>query len=307
MSGEELNGDLESNILDLKVILGDDLAIPPLDTDIPEKLEPTNAKIWAYMGACGGVGVTSMAIQTAYALANTPDKNHKVCLVDLDFERGSIAASLDMVPSITIADLNAANGRMDEALCMQFVQNYDNLFSVVCARGELGGNGQIEAGALMALLDDLTALYDFIILDVPQMWKPWTQAVIGAVDKFAIISEMRVPTLHYTRALCSEICNTLDLEHMPDIIINKYERRSFRNSIFMQDAQKVIGREDVSEVCVDNETLQEALNCGIPAGKAQPNSRYTRAIGKHVNSWLGIETQDENIVHRKWRKRARSA
>jgi len=317
MSDEHANNNLENNILELKNILEDDLSIPPLPKDKAVDATPISAhandheegetKIWAYMGACGGVGVTSMAIQTVYALANKTDKNNKVCLVDLDFERSNIAACLDMVPSVSIADLNAANGRMDEALCMQFVTNYHNLFSVVCAKGQLGGNDHIEAGALMALLDHLCSLYDYIILDVPQMWRPWTKAIVGVVNKFAILSEMRVPTLHYTRTLNAAICETLPLEQQPDIIISKYERRSFRNSLFMQDAQKVIGRDDIKEICVDNETLQEALNCGTPAGSIKPNSRYVEAVNKHVDAWLGVNVKEETVSHSKWHKRARSA
>ena len=308
---------LEDNILVLKDILKDDLAIPPMPKDKEETASPLKAQtndnedqdtqIWAYMGACGGVGVTSLAIQTAYALANATEQNNKVCLVDLDFERSSVAACLDMVPSVLISDLNAANGRMDESLCMHFVQNYNNLFSVVCAKGELGGNDRIEAGALMALLDHLCSLYDYIILDVPQMWRPWSKAVIGVVDKFAIVSEMRVPTLHYTRTLSEAICESLTLEQHPDIIISKYERRNFRNSLFIQDAEKVIGCENIGEICVDNETLQEALNCGMPAGKIKPNSRYVAAVNKHVDSWLGVELVEDTSSHSKWRKRVRSA
>ncbi len=271
------------NILLLKDRV-DDLEIPDFAAPINDIKQASDAKVWAFMGVSGGVGVTSLAIQTAYDLAK---RNHTVCLIDLDFERGACAGYLDTAPSLIIDDLNAGEERMDEALAATFIHNYKKHFSVIAPSGELGGNDLIRPDAVLALLDTVCQMYDFVVLDIPPLWRPWTQAAIGAADKFALVTEMRVPALHRTRKLSEIINEDLSLAAPFDILVNKFERRNQLNSISLKEAQNVLNRTDLGMVCVDEDAVRSAINCGQPAGHINAESRYVKSVEAHVQSWLG--------------------
>ena len=283
-------GRTDDNILLLKNKLEDGLAIPNLDISEGERKQSLEPQVWAYMGAAGGVGVTSLAIQTAYELA---EKHKNVCLIDLDFERGTIAAYLDTTPSLCIEDLNAGEGRMDEALAATFVQNYGKNLSLVAPDGELGGNDLVRPDAVLTLLDVICQMYDYVVLDIPPMWRPWTQAAIGAADKFAIVTEMRVPSLHRTRKLSTLIAQALSLSSPVDILLNKYERRTLLNAVSLKDAQNVLNRNELGQICEDEETVRTAINCGQAAGHANSESRYVKSVESHVQNWLGEEAMPE--------------
>src|SRR5512140_2945477 len=55
--------------------------------------EPTEAKIYTFLPAVGGAGVTTLAVQTAMLLLNSggPRVKPATCLVDLDFQHGAVA------------------------------------------------------------------------------------------------------------------------------------------------------------------------------------------------------------------------
>ena len=283
----------ENNILELRQIAEDAMGIPtPSNRPEPGDTEPPKeAKIWAYLGVVGGAGVTSLAVQTAWELSTMEigGQTAKVLLVDLDFERGDCAAYLDTEPSISLDELNETEGRMDENLAATFVRPMNPNLSLLSAGSQMGGNDLLSTNALLSLLDIVSGQFDFVILDVPPMWRAWTQAVIGAADKFALVTESRVPALHLTKKMAEDIGEAMSLDDLPDIIINKHERRALNGGLGLRDVHKVLGRETCSQISVDEETLRIAINTGKPVGVLKPKSRYTKSVREHVRVWRNLE------------------
>ena len=256
----------------------------------PETVRERDAQVWAYQGVHGGAGVTTVAIQTAYELAestaNDIENNIEVLLIDLDFERGSCAAYLDIQASLSIDELNAASGRMDEALARTFIRKYTKNLSVVVAEGELGGNDYIDPAALLSLLDAVSTMFDYIILDVPLMWRSWTQAVIGAADKFSFVTELSVPSLHKTKELSGLVSNAMELTIPPQIFVNKFERRALRGGVTLKDATQVLDRDDLITLSVDADIIRQSINSGQPAGKMKAESRFAKSVRHYVQNWI---------------------
>ncbi len=285
----------DNNVLELREIIHESLDIPaPTDTGAAQQKE---AQIWTYFGAVGGAGVTSLAVQAAWELSS-PDINGpgktlgvKTVLVDLDFERGDCAAYLDTRPGMSISELNRAEGRMDVDLAASFITEVSPGLSLISAHAELGGNDHVSPDALLSLLDNISGLFDIVILDVPPMWRPWTQAVIGAADKFALVTEARVPALHQAKKLSNDIAKAMELSHPTEVILNKFERRTLRGGLSLADAQKVLGDIKCSQICVDEETVRTAINTGKPAGALKPNSRYVKSVRAHVQDWYRASSE----------------
>lgn len=248
------------------------------------------AQVLAYMGVVGGAGTTSLAVQTAHELAAS---DNQVLLADLDFERGTIAAYLDSLPSGTLSDINESAGRMDPDLAGTFIQPYGDGLFYFSAAGVLGGNDTANPAAILAMLDSLLCHFDFIILDVPTMWRRTTQAVLGASDQIMLVTPLEVPALHRCRDLRDKLPEMLGRSALPEIIVNKFDRRALRNGVTLKDAQKLLGIKKIETICVDDETVRLSLNCGKPAGRAKPDSRYVKSVRSHVGARLGAEPQEE--------------
>jgi len=280
--------------LDLAQIFDDGLDIPRIDSntstprtqhtspDTADTEPAKEAQIWAYLGVNGGAGVTSLAVQTTWQLAQN---GMDVLLVDLDFERGDCAAYFDVPPGMSIAELNKTEGRMDADLAASFIQTLSPSTSLISGKPELGGNDLVSPTALLALLDSVSSMFDIVILDVAPMWRSWTQAAIGAADKFALVTEARVPALHQTKKLYSDIMQAMDLANPPHVILNKFERRSLRGGLSLADARNVLSNIPCEQICVDEETLRIAINTGQPAGALKPKSRYVKSVHAHVENW----------------------
>ena len=290
------------------VSLSDDdgLAIPMCIDDAPVSNEATleaapivtppnqGAYCIAMMGAAGGVGVTSLCIQIAHNLAvesqkklqkTVRTKEPRVCLIDLDFEGGSCAHHLDLIPSLSMTDLTQSAERIDRAYVSSLVSTHSSGLDLLAASNTLGGNDIANPMTVVALLDVICQMYDHVIIDVPGYWRPWNMAAIGGSDKFAIVTDLTIPSLHLARMRMKSIEDKLGNQIRTEIILNKYERRSFRNALRQKDAEVALNRNISASVCIDTETLREAINCGEPAGSIRPESRYVKDV-LHVQSLL---------------------
>ena len=242
----------------------------------------------AFMGAIGGAGVTGAVIETGFAAlkakrpASAPAP--RVCLMDLDFENGALASYLDLTPGIDTGILSGDAGRIDGAMTSAFVSKHAGGLRVLSAPGRLGGNAKVDPDCVLALMDAAATLYDILILDVPRLWQPWTQAAFMAADRSVMLSEMTIPALHRTRDRIAEV---EALTHRPmDIVINKYERRSFRATITAKDAEQALGRSITGFICTDPATPRAAMNCAEPAGNLYPDSRYVKDVASLTQTLL---------------------
>lgn len=241
----------------------------------------------ALMGASGGVGVTSLCVQLAYDLAIQSQskiqrtarvKEPRVCVIDLDFEGGSCAHHLDLIPNLSMSDLMQSADRIDRAFTSSLVSTHSSGIDLLAAPNTLGGNDMANPLAVVALLDNICQIYDHVIIDVPRYWRPWNMAAIGGSDKFAIVTDLTIPSLQLARTRMGAIEEKIGHQLRAEIILNKYERRSFRNALRQKDAETALQRSVNATICIDVDTLREAINCGEPTGAVRPESRYVKDV-----------------------------
>jgi len=266
-----------------------DPSMVPLEDDVDNQAKGPHGfqKIIGLMGASGGVGTTSLAIQMAYDIIKQGGKKGpSVALIDLDFESGACAAYLDLKAGLSHNDLQGDPERIDVALTAAFIRRHKTGIHVLAAENKLGGNDAVNPDVVLALLDTVCDMFDVIILDLPRIWRPWNHAAIGAVDHFALVSELSIPGIHKTRHQIDSIENIVDsMPTQTEVIISKMERRKFTNEIRIQDAVKILGRPLTGAICIDGDATLSALNRGIPAGLIRREGRYVKDTRNVINFW----------------------
>lgn len=269
------------------------------------------AKCYAFMGASGGSGVTTLCIQMAFEIASRVQKTKSlqrhmepsVCLIDLDFETGACASYLDVPPSLDIADICGPADRIDRSLVQALMSTHECSISVLSTPNALGANSLANPETVLALLDAAVQMYDHVILDLPRIWQPWIGAAISGADHFAIVSELTVPSLHTARSRLANIEKVLP-DVTCEVVLNKVERRSFRNSLRLGDAEKALKRTVSGVICTDQDTAREAINCGQAIGIIRPEARYVKDVKNLCRQWLDLEEKTGFFGRDRRKKRA---
>ncbi|MEZ5781700.1 MAG: response regulator [Rhizobiaceae bacterium] len=95
----------------------------------PGRDERAESEIYSFMPAAGGVGATTLALETAFQLHNSVSRGASTCVVDLNFQQGACAEYLDLEPRFDINEIENQPERLDRQLLMSCCQS----MPAVCA------------------------------------------------------------------------------------------------------------------------------------------------------------------------------
>jgi len=255
----------------------------------PAPSGPMTPHVFALMGATGGVGTTSIATQLAHEFATSASSEQisrrrpndpTVCLIDLDFESGACAHHLDLLPSLTLEDLCGPADKIDTVFTQALVSTHESGVSLLAAPNSIGANARVNPHTIMAMLDAAAVLYDTVVIDMPRYRQSWSLPVMRAVDVLGLTCELTIPSLHAARENLVRFAQEANGAVNAQVILSKYERRSFKNTLKLSDTETALGREVMTTLCLDPDTTREALNCGEPAGVVRPDSRFVKDVRK---------------------------
>lgn len=270
-----------------------------------ERSADTSSQCWTFMGARGGCGTTTLAVETAFYLArehygvrSQPSRKgtEQVCLIDLDFETGSAIHHLDIEPGLRIEDLSEDISRIDADLTRSFMSYHKSGIAVLATPNVIGSNSRINPFAVVKILEAACEMFPHVILDLPVQWQAWSLAALGGSDFVGLLSETTIPSLYSARSKRAQIGKMLESEQACDIILGKYERRALGNNLRLPDARKALQCEIFATICNDPQHVSEAINCGEPVGHTRKSSRYSKDCRKLIEDIFTRTTLSQKAV-----------
>ena len=259
---------------------------------------------WAYRGAVGGAGVTTIAIESAFELARRVGPG-RVCLVDLNVADGMTTSFLEAVPKLDLTALSAAPERLDPRLLAAWCCQHESGVSIIAAPRNPDADVLATEPAILRLLDVACSVFEYTIVDVPRHLMPWTKAVLSAVDETVVVSELTVPSLHAAADMCREI-DVLRRERTPTrLVLNRmFQKKRLRAEFALDKAEKAIDRKIDATVTSDWDAARSAVNLGRPIAEVQPKSPLVADVAKLVQYMLPENVQAAMPAEGKRRRRA---
>ena len=121
----------------------------------------TRATCVSFVPAAGGVGTTTLAIQTAFLLAKRSRNFDQTCLFDLNFNTGTMADYLDLKPVLDLGAIANRPERLDARLLEAMVARHPTGMAVIAtpraATEYLRVNGAVVTGAIECRVRNLQA------------------------------------------------------------------------------------------------------------------------------------------------------
>ena len=160
-------------------------------------------------GMAGGTGASTFAANLAWELA-TVDKTHapRVCLMDLDFQYGSIATYLDLPRKEAIFEVLTDPGSQDSGSLLKSMQTFNEKLYVFTAPSDMLPLDIISGEDLGRLIDMMQANFDFVVIDMPSTVVQWTEAVLTRAHVYFALAELDLRSaqniLRFLRALKAE-------------------------------------------------------------------------------------------------------
>jgi pilus assembly protein CpaE len=220
-------------------------------------------KVILFAHAKGGVGTTSLAVNTAVLLA--AQSARPVGLLDLDVEFGDSAVYLNLHPNHTLADLKASPGALiDEALFEGFVTEAGSVRLVVGAdlpeRAEL-----VTLPAIQLAIDRLSATCQYVLIDAPASFSERTLTALDTADLVCLVTSASLASLQATR----RCLGLFDQIGIPARRVRLILNHSTTHAMDIDAASGVLGRRP-DFVIQRSESLDRAANRGRPLVTSDP-------------------------------------
>lgn len=248
----------------------------------PGREENTESQIYTFMPAAGGVGTTTLTLQTAFQLHHSATRGSSTCVVDLNFQQGSCAEYLDLEPRFDINEIENQPERLDRQLLDVMLSKHASGLCVLAAPARPAEMRTFNADVVVRMLDLVSAYFDNVVIDMPRTWFPWTETVLLGSNKLYIVAEMTVPCLRHTQRLIQAVYETVGKEVKPNVIVNRFEQRLFESGIKRADVQALLGEHFVGGISNNYKLVREAVDRGVPLHEIDPNANVVNDLRRIV-------------------------
>ncbi len=237
-----------------------------------------DAACYTFFPVSGGCGNTTLSIQAAFLLGKKSARLDNTCLVDLNFQDGTVADYLDLTPSFKIEELSLAPGRLDRQLLDVMISRHPSGLAVLSTPRMPARYLDVSEGIVASVLGLLSKSFETIVIDLPKIWYPWTDNVIWGSNKIFVVSSFTVPALRQARFVADAVAAKGNATAEVSVVINKYYEPMFGGGLLRKDAERVLGPRQCAFVPDLGNAVSEAINRGLPLSEVSPGSKLEKRL-----------------------------
>jgi pilus assembly protein CpaE len=183
-----------------------------------EPAAPTVGRIVAVVGARGGVGATTIAVNIAWMLAQEQKK--RVALVDLDLFFGSCGLTLDLEMGRGFREALENPSRIDGLFIERaMIRATDNLF-VLSAEEALDYAIAFDPSAIELLLEHLRRDFEAVVVDLPRFGARTQTAIMTPPCSIVLVSEPSLAGMRDTQRL-AKLFTSLASKAELSVVLNR--------------------------------------------------------------------------------------
>ena len=233
-----------------------------------------SCRVISVAGVGGGVGCTSLAINLACVLAQSP--KNSVVMIDLDLTLGDADVWLDIIPDYTIQDVAQNISRLDYSLLKRSLTRHDSGAFLLPRPVQIDpehGVGPEEFKRVIALLK---ATFTHLVIDISKSYGPLDMAALELSNTALLVTQLDLPCLRNVVRLIQHFDHDNTLPEKIKVVVNRLGLEDAQ--ISLNKALETIGREIFWEIPNDYPTMVQSRNNGVPLITQSPKAKLTRAI-----------------------------
>jgi len=220
----------------------------------------------------GGVGCTTLAVNSAVALAATTI--YRVTLLDLNLEFGNAAMLMNLTSPRTLADLaENAHDQLDETTFGSYLEQ-DRSGVRVLAGCDLPERAElVTVPAVQQAVDLLQKQSDYVVVDAPASFTQQVLAALDVADAAVVVTAAHLPSLNATKQAL-EVLEKLSFPSERTVLV---VNRTSSAGVEMDHVARFFNRKpDV--VVPYTEATDDAADRGRPLAVLHPDSSAAKAM-----------------------------
>ena len=232
------------------------------------------------VGVRGGLGATTLAVNLAARFHGTLEA--ETALVDLDLQRGDVAAFLNLTPVNSLAALANATGPVDEIFLAGTLTRHPSGLFLLPAPSEIEEADAIGHNEVEVALRLLRVQFRFVVVDTARTISGPSLAAFEQSDRILALTDLSVPGVRAAR----RIVELLDRLSIPRERVDLIVTHAIPGPVSLADAARAIGKEVFHVLPRDEQGAGGAMNAGAPLAASREAGLAT-AIGELADKLAG--------------------
>lgn len=256
-------------------------------------------RVIAVFSPKGGVGCTTVAVNTSIALQQILGSGERIALIDASFQFGDVGVMLNMSANRSIADLADQAAELDSDMLSSVLSPHGSGVKVLLAPPHpeaaeglrQGSGGEGGRSTFARILDLMRREFDIILVDMGSVIDDVALTVFDAAALIVLVVRPDVPSVKSAR-LFLEVARKLNYPtEEVALVVNGVDRRL---GIRVEQIEQALAPL-AAQLPVDEQTALEAANRGTPfmvRDRTRPLSQGILQVAEHIRGRL-LQPEEE--------------
>jgi pilus assembly protein CpaE len=286
-----------------------DYLVKPVDADMlgesfvrleqPGDGVTPQGRVVGFLGSRGGVGVTTLAINTAWLMAEKLSR--RTALVDMDIYSGSIALALDIEPTRGLREAFDDPERVDEVFLQNAMAKLGKNLHVLGTEEAFDDTVRMTDEKVLMLADTMRANFDMSILDLPRHFVMREPALFSRFDDIVIVAELTLQSLRDTNRLM-RLLTARNRQAKVHVVANQIQPKP---DVSLKEFEAGLEAKIRTAFPLDAKAVAKAGLKGQPLAGADPQHKMAADLHKLCIELCGVpeETKPKSFFQRRFMRK----
>ncbi len=254
-------------------------------TQLPEATRPLRSM--TFYCPRGGTGVTSLAANTAIALAEETGK--KVLLFEGKVFFGHLEVMLNLKVQNALSDLIPHASNLDEGLIRDVVAVHPSGIHVLLAPSNAQVAQGIRAEDIYNIFIGVSRYYDYVVVDAGGPLNDISVTLMDSTDRILLVTTPDLATLHDTSRFLQL---SRSLSYPSEKILMILNKAGIEGGVKLKDIEAVLHTQVYHQIAYDPANVLRSINRGIPFLVYYPRSGASKSVQKLAQSLATIKIRE---------------
>ncbi len=196
-------------------------------------------KVYTFLGAKGGVGTTTLAVNFASVLAQ---RKQQTVLIDLDWVGNDVAMQLGASPQYTLLEVGENLERMDQALFEGFVMRDPLGFFLLGPPDSLEHRGYFSEPMFRDFATFLVEKYESIVIDARAISEEVVLGALQVSSTIFLVVGQEFPTIRNAQRYISYLMRMGFSQDQIKIVVNQFSKRTNSTHASLEQIQQTLNQ-----------------------------------------------------------------
>jgi pilus assembly protein CpaE len=252
-------------------------------------------RILAFVGAKGGVGSSTLAHNVGWLFSRKLLID--TVITDLDLAFGTAGLNFNIDAAQGIAEALGQPERVDQTLLDRLLAKAGDRLALLSAPGSIERDCVIDKEALEHILDVVRISVPNVIVDVPNLWAPWTKATLVQADDVVVTATPELASLRNTKNLIDVLKAARPNDRPPRLVLNQVGVPK-RPEIPVGDFARSVGTEPAVVIPFEPQIFGTASSNGQMIAEVSARSKPAELIEAFALDLAGRSTAPAKTARR---------